>query len=49
VYAVDPPDPAGRAAALLGARAAGLLNEETLLAQFVPATPPTVTPKEVNS
>jgi xylulokinase len=39
VHAVDAPEPAARAAALLGARAAGLLNEETLRAQFVPRTP----------
>jgi len=49
VHAADPPDPAARAAALLGARAAGLLNEETLRAQFVPSSPPTVESKEVNS
>jgi len=49
VHAADSSDLAARAAALLGARAAGLLNEETLRAQFVPSSPPTVESKEVNS
>lgn len=39
VHALDPPDPAARAAALLGARAAGLLNEEALRARFAPEPP----------
>lgn len=36
LQAVDPIFPAARAAALLGARAAGLLDEESLRAQFAP-------------
>jgi hypothetical protein len=47
--AADPPDPAARAAALLGARAAGFLDEEVLRAQFLPFVPSTVEPKEVIS
>jgi hypothetical protein len=49
VHAADTPDPAARAAALLGARAAGLLDEETLRAQLVPSAPPTAESKEVSS
>ena len=45
VHAADAPDPAARPAALLGARAAGLLNEETLRAQFSSSTRPTVEPQ----
>ncbi len=45
VHAADAPDPAARAAALLGARAAGLLNEETLRAQFSSSTRPIVEPQ----
>ena len=36
VRGVDAPDPAARAAALLGARAAGLLDEEALRTRFAP-------------
>ena len=34
IHAVEPPAPAARNAALLGARAAGLLDEEALHAQL---------------
>ena len=44
LHAADAPDPAARAAALLGARAAGLLDEEALRAQFAPPTPLTAGP-----
>jgi sugar (pentulose or hexulose) kinase len=44
VHVADAPDPAARAAALLGARAAGLRNEETLRARFAPSTSPTEQP-----
>ena len=49
VHPTNAPEPAARAAALLGARAAGLLDEETLRAQFVPSTSPTVESKETTS
>jgi sugar (pentulose or hexulose) kinase len=39
VHTVDPLLPVARAAALLGARAASLLDEETLVAQFSPFPP----------
>jgi 2-desacetyl-2-hydroxyethyl bacteriochlorophyllide A dehydrogenase len=40
LYSTDPLLPAPRAAALLGARAASLMNEETLMAQFSPSRSP---------
>jgi hypothetical protein len=42
IHAVEPPAPAARNAALLGGRAAGLLDEEALHAQLVRSGSPII-------